>query len=184
MSARKKALRLFEHEERLLVEIYLRMLIPIDQYEQRPKELQALTAEWNARSGRDDVSGDLIHFMKNRRKAKRWVRFDGKHLQTPAATDELSAAHIEILVAIYQDHVTAFQHGSDVLSCEPQLAELIAREFAERAGVSIPTHSLVPKLTALRKRGLLPKVSDNVASDLGFKDIDEVSIQVKPTLPI
>jgi hypothetical protein len=187
MSTTKKPLKLFDHEERLLQEIYLSFRIPIDQYESRPKQLQELTVVWNARSGRTDIATDLVHFMKTRRKRGKWVRFDGKHLATPdlEPEDEMSAVEIEVLVAIYQDHVTAAQHGSDVLAYDEDLAKVLAREFAVQTNRVVAAHSLIAKLTKLRKRGLLPKVADNqIPSGDEFADIDDVSITVKPTLPI
>ena len=70
------------------------------------------------------------------------------------------------------------RHGltMDVLAYDPEIADLIAKEFSACTGRIVPAHLLVAKLTALRKRGLLPKVEDRPKrdEDTGFMDIDDV----------
>ena len=42
MTTRRKTIKILDHERRLLVEMYLRRRIPIDQFEDRPDDLGAL----------------------------------------------------------------------------------------------------------------------------------------------
>jgi hypothetical protein len=105
-----------------------------------------------------------------------WVRFEGNHELTPPQAD-LSAEEGELLVAIYQDHVADLAHGSDVIAYDPEIGELLAKEFAADAGRIVPAPQLIAKLTAFRKRGLLPKAAEVPKHDndeIGFGDIDQV----------
>jgi len=174
MATRRMSIKLYVHERQELVELYLQRRIPIDQYESRPRELEALADEWNQRTGRKDAPGDLLHYMRTQRKRSKWVRFDGEHEPAPAVA-ELSAEETEILVEIFQSNVTVLESGSDVLAYDDEIAQLIAKEFSAETGRVVPAHVLVAKLTALRKRGLLPKVGkrDHNDEERGFTDIDE-----------
>jgi len=177
MAERQNAMRLLPHERQLLVDAYLRWEIPIDQYETRTADLEALTAEWHKLSGRTEPPEDVIRYMRTQRKRSLWVRFDGAHKPAPPTID-LTAAETEILVIIFNDNTAMIDRGSDVLACEPDVAELIARQFAVATGRIVPANLLVAKLTALRKRGLLPKVESRPkkSEDTGFDDIDQVNI--------
>jgi hypothetical protein len=86
----------------------------------------------------------------------------------------MSADQTEALVRIFHDNVTVLKNGSDVLAYEAEIAELIAREFEDETGDYIAPHLLVAKLTALRKRGLLPKIGNRGQDKdgIGFGDID------------
>jgi hypothetical protein len=165
---------LLAHERKLLVKLYFKWRIPIDQFEKRPEEKQAFVDEWNKLSGRHDDPGEVIHYMKTQRKRGLWVTFDGAHEATPP-TVNLSAEHTEVLTDIFYDQCTLLENGSDVLAFDDELADLIAKEFAANTGRIVPAHQLVAKLTALRKRGLLHKVSELPKNpEPGFEDIDEV----------
>ena len=173
MKARRKSIGLLAHERKLLVNLYLKWRIPIDQFEKRPEEKRLFIEEWNKLSKRDDDAGDVIHYMKTQRKRSLWVTFDGNHEPTPPTVD-LSAEETEILTDIFYDNCTVLESGSDVLSCDDELADLIAREFAANAGRIVPAHDLLGKLTALRKRGLLPKVGELPSKEPGWEDMNEV----------
>ena len=174
MKTRRRSIRLFDHERRLLVEMYLRRRIPIEQYESRSGDLADLVDEWHGLTGRTDTGGDLIHYMRTQRKQGFWVRFDGNH-QTAPPLAGLSADETEILVGIFYENVTVLGNGSDVLAYEDETKLFIAREFADQAGRFVAADDLVAKLTAIRKRGLLPKVRDHKKPDgAGFSDMDEV----------
>lgn len=174
VKTRRRSIRLFDHERRLLVEMYLRRRIPIEQYESRSADLADLVEEWYRLTRRRDTGGELIHYMRTQRKQGQWVRFGGNH-QTAPPLPELSAEEIEILVDIYYENVTVLGNGSDVLAYEDETKLFIAREFADQAGRIVAADDLVAKLTAIRKRGLLPKVRDHKKPDgAGFSDIDEV----------
>lgn len=89
---------------------------------------------------------------------------------------KLTAEETELLVDTFEEHVTVFEHGSDVLSYAPEISELVAEKFSAKIGRTIPVHLVVAKLTALRKRGLLPKVGRRQKGDDagGFSDIADV----------
>jgi hypothetical protein len=177
MSIQRRSIKLFPHERPLLVDAYLRRRIPVDQYETRPNDLIDLTREWNGMSGRNDAPADILHYMRTQRKRGLWVRFDGSHEPSPPAP-ELTAEETEVLVAIYQDHVADFAHGSDVIAYDLEIAEALAKEFSAEVGRIFPAHQLITKLTALRKRGLLPKAAEvpkQSDDEIGFDDMDQVA---------
>src|SRR5262245_45976841 len=97
MATRRRSITLLAHEKRLLIVLYRRRRIPIDQFESRPDELAALTVEWHEQSGRKDTAGELLHYMRSQRKRGLWVRFDGAHKSVPTLP-EMSAEETEILV--------------------------------------------------------------------------------------
>jgi len=173
---RRKAIKLLPHERQVLVDLYLHFRIPIDQYEGRPNDLAAFVDRWHQLTGRSDSSGELIHYMIVKRKQKLWVTLDGNH-RPPPAPPELSADDKEILVTIFRDYVATLQHCSDVLAYDEQLADLVAREFAERTGRIVPAYQLIVALTALRKRGKLDRIEPIDDDDVGFGDIDEAAGQ-------
>lgn len=169
MAKRRKSLRLYEHERKALVQFYLDRRIPIDQYEGRPDDLVALTTDFNAATAR----GELLHYMRTERKLGRWPRLGKDHEKPPKCAD-LSAEETEILVDIYYQNVAMFDSGSDNVAYSAEIAELIEKEFALATGRFVPAHLLNAKLTALRKRGMLPKAQKPPELGDGFSDIDEV----------
>ena len=174
MATRQKSIKLFEHERPLLIELYLRRRIPVDEYERRPEDKQALVDEWNQLTGRTDSTEGVMHYMRTQRKRGLWVRFDGDH-EPSTPVIELSAEDGEVLVSIYTENMALLGRGSDVLEYDSEISDLIAKEFFAITGRIVPPHQLVAKLTALRKRGLLPKVSKQPEEPMGFADIDEVA---------
>ena len=177
MATRRKAIRLFEHEDRALKEDYLRRRIPVDQYVERPNDLAELTEEFNKTTGRGDTSDDIVHYMKNERKNGRWPTLDGNHTAKPKPLRELEPEHVEALIAIYEEDVVQMGHCSDELSYNSEITELIAKEFTARTHKRVPSSVLVAKLDQLRKRGLLPKADGRKASSSdGFSDIDDVAM--------
>jgi hypothetical protein len=158
MAIRTKIIKVFSHERLLLVEMYCRRRVPIDQFEHRAGELDELTAEWNELTGRTNTPGEIIHYMRNERKCGRWVKLDGNYQKTPPKPF-FSADESEALVAIYRVNVADKGIGSDAIACDQAISELIASEFAKLTGRIVPATHLMAKLTALRKRGLLDKVA-------------------------
>ncbi len=157
--------------------LYLHFRIPIDQYEARHKELAELTQEFNDLTGRVEASGELIRFMRNRRKNSDWPTLDGNHLTAPTLPP-LTAAETILLIQIYKANVTdVFANCTDALAHNQELADLIVSEFSQAAGRVVPANILVPKLTALRKRGMLDKIdkSQSDEGDIGFGDIDKAT---------
>ena len=175
MPVRRKSIGLFAHDRELLVQLYLRWRIPIDQFDERPDQANRFMTEWQSLSGRDDALDSIIHYMKTQRKRGLWVRLDGDHEKPPPKV-EISAEETEQLVDTFYEHVTILEHGSDVLSYSPEMAEFVAEKFSAKIGRTIPAHLVVSKLTALRKRGLLPKVGRRQMGDDagGFSDIADV----------
>lgn len=166
-------MRLLPHERNLLVELYLNWAIPIDQYETRTADLDAITDEWNRRTGRSAKAEDLLAYMRSQRKQAKWVKLGDKAKETPAPI-ELSAEETEILVGIFNENEGMIAKGSDSLAYDPEIADLIAKEFAGATGRVLPANLLTAKLTALRKRGLLPKVESRPEKGAGWEDIDRV----------
>ena len=159
MTTKRKTIKILDHDRRLLVEMYLRRRIPIDQFEDRPDDLDALVVEWNELTGRNDTAGEVHHYMRTQRKNGQWVRLD-RDYETKPPQPLFSADETECLVAIYQVNVADHCTGSDAIAYDERTANLIAKEFAAMTERIVPAHHLVAKLTALRKRGLLPKVGD------------------------
>lgn len=170
----RPSIKIFAHEDRLLKDMYLARRVPIDQYENRPSELEQFAQEWAARTGRHDSGPDLVHYMRTKRKAGQWPRLNGDHQKRPPLAP-FSPEETEVLVDIYYEHVVVFDHGSDSLGYEPEIAKLVAKEFYLRTRRRVRSHHLIAKLTALRKRGHLPKVGKRKrAEDEGLHDIDRI----------
>jgi hypothetical protein len=175
MAMRRKSIKLLAHERRILVELYLRWRIPVSQFKTRPDDKHAFVDEWNRLAGRNDAPGDVMHYMKTQRKRGLWVRLN-RPQQAPPLNAELTAEETEVLVDICRDNVTVLGNGSDTLDYDEDVAESIAKAFAEATGRVVPTHELVTKITALRKRGLLPRVKDQPPppdDTVGFADIKD-----------
>ncbi len=176
MAKRRRAIKLLEHERKLLVEMYLKWRIPIDQYEARPEDLEGLCEEWRGHCGRRDMNEEVLHYMRNQRKQGFWVTFGGDHEIAPPLP-ELTADETEILITIYSDTVAAAGEGSDNIAYDSGTADLIAKRFSETVGKRVPAHQLVAKVTAIRKRGLLPPAAKLTTKPegAGFDDIDQIS---------
>jgi hypothetical protein len=175
--SRKKKINLLPHERDALVKIYLEFRIPIGQFQKRPAEMDAFVNEWRRRTGRNDTAGELIHYMRNQRKQKLWVRLEDKALKAPPH-EQFSADEVELLVELYGKYVIAAGDGSDVLDQEPEVAQNIAKEFATVTHRVIAPTFITAKLALLRRHGMLPKVGRSVshAGDKGeaaFNDIDQ-----------
>lgn len=173
MSKRRKPIRLDDHERDALIDLYVERAIPIDQYDERREELDRLRSSWARLTGRRNTSNDLLHYMRNARKNGKWVRLDGNHVKREPCI-ELSPEETEILVLIYREHVASISLGTDAIAYDDEIADLVAKEFAADTGRAVPGSDLIGALTALRKRGLLPKVErqHHDDEDMGFDDID------------
>jgi len=174
MKKKRKSIRLNEHERQSLVALYVEKAIPIDQYDERRGELDDLWQQWSVLTGRTNVATDLLHYMRNQRKNGTWVRLDGNHIKREPQAN-LSADETEALVEIYREHVSSIELGSDSIGYDDEIADLIAKEFAAETGRVRPASDLVAALTALRKRGVLPKIekrSQDEDGDVGFDDIN------------
>ena len=173
MKQRQKSIRVNKSDRQALIALYCEHAIPIDQYDERRDELRELCDQWHALTGRQDAPTDVLHYMRTQRKNGRWVRLDGNHVKRPQH-DEMSADDTELLVAIYREHASSIELGSDAIGYDDEIADLIAKEFSAEAGRVVPASILVATLVALRKRGLLPKIEKHVKDadeDIGFRDI-------------
>ena len=161
MKQKHKSIKLTSTERESLVELYLKTRIPIDQFEKRPADLARFVRTWSKITGRADTDCDLIHYMKTQRKRKLWVTFDGDHMKSPSIAGTLNAEETQILVAIYEENVASIGLGSDNLSHDSEIAELIEKEFAHRTRRRVPAMLLTAVLTTLRKKKNLPRVNEN-----------------------
>lgn len=181
MAVRRKSIKLYEHERALLIKLYLRVRIPTDQFDERPDDKASFAAEWRKLSGRNDEAEAIVHYMVTQRKRGLWVRLEDDYEAAPPHV-ELSAEEKDALVSIYYEHVTVFEKGSDNLAYDPEIGELISKEFQDATGRFVPAHQLVAKLIYYRKIGLLPRVRDvreedlrRDREDLGWRDPGEAS---------
>jgi hypothetical protein len=129
--------------------------------------------KWNEISKRSDAAEVLVHYMKTQRKQKLWVRLGHNHKRVPPMPT-FTPEQTESLVKIFHENVILLENGSDVLSYDDEILNLIAKEFEAETGCHIAPHFLAQKLTKLRKRGLLPKVGNRGRDkdNIGFDDID------------
>jgi hypothetical protein len=169
----RTSIRMFDHERKFLVKLYLTRRIPIDQFEARPKALQELCDEWRGHCSRKDSNGEILHYMRTQRKRGKWVRLGDDHELRPALPD-LTAEETETLIDIFDEEVAELGEGSDNIAYDADLAQRIAKRFAEATHRMFPASQLVAKITAIRKRGLLPRAKEQElkTDDMGFDDID------------
>jgi len=175
MSIKRRSLKMAQHERESLIRLYVENAIPVDQYEERQQALTDLCDAWNQVTGRTDTGPDVLHYMRSQRKQGKWVRLDGMHLKREAGL-KLSAEEKELLVAIVHENMTLLQCGTDVIAYEPEFAALLAKEFAVATGRVVPAGDLIAEITAIRKRGLLPRIESLRTADegeIGFGDIDQ-----------
>jgi len=178
MGVRRQSIKIADDERRVLVELYVRRRIPIEQYEECATDLGELVEEWNHLSSRNDQPNELLHYMRTQRKRGLWVRLEGKARPVQPRA-KFSLEEIELLVEIYRDNFVLLGSGSDAIGYDPEAAALLAKQFAAESGRIVPASDLIAKLTALRKRGMLPKVGDHFATrdEDGFEDIDHIDDQ-------
>jgi hypothetical protein len=159
------------HEDRLLKVVYLEHGFPIDQYAQRPRALSRLVEDWNARSGRDDSSDDVRHYMLTMRKRGKWVRFDSTYepLRCPTVHD-LTAHEWAALRSIWME----INVGREQYAVNHDLRIQLAAEFFARTRHAITADLLYAAAMAMQKHweNHWPKV--RAGSGMGFRDISDV----------
>jgi hypothetical protein len=176
MASRRKSMQVDDHERKLLVDIYLRWRIPVDQFESRPEEFEAICNEWRGLCRRAEPDGVIFHYVRNERKCGRWVVFNGNYRPAPPLPT-FTAEETILLTNIYAELVGSAGEGSDSIAYDGETAKLIAARFKELTGRDVPPHYLVAKVTAIRKRGLLPptdKIDPNETDD-GFTDVNDIA---------
>lgn len=173
MASLRKSIKLLESERSTLVKLYLKWRTPIEQFETRHDDLLAFLAEWKALTGRTDSGEDITHYMRTQRKRGKWVTLDGNHKKAPPAP-ELDADETEALVEAYETHVSATGIGSDAIAYDEGLKIVLVKEMSAQTGRTFSSEEINTKLTALRKRGRLPKVIRK-PNDGSFADIDQAA---------
>jgi hypothetical protein len=112
MAVTRKSIRLSPDEDDLLRQRYLARRIPIDQYEKRPDDLDSFVAEWCRLSERNDSPGEVLGYMRGKRKHKKWPTLDGEHQRCPSIPEgvltEDQWAHLE---AVYAEKCIAQGRG-------------------------------------------------------------------------
>jgi len=173
VKTRRKAIRLSKDERQSLVGLYLEKAIPVDQYEERERELLDSTESWHLETGRSDPPSAVLHYMRNQRKQKLWVRLGSNHVKRNAGLD-LTADDLTALLAIVRENVSEKGLGSDEIAYSPELGKLIAKEFSLETGRFFSPGELIAEVTAIRKRGLLDPVEKVLPkqSGMGFDDLD------------
>ena len=144
MKTRRKSIRLFEHELRSSGRAVPEVSHPRRFVRRIPRGESCIrpgVAHW---SNCSDTAQDLVHYMRVQRKTARWVQLGDNHRSLPPLP-ELTAEQTEVLVGIYYDNVTVLENGSDVLSYDEDISELIAKEFHEETDLYIEPYVLVTK---------------------------------------
>ena len=167
---RTKTLTLQPDEDALLRARYLHYQIPSDQYSRRPDELRLFLRDWNALSGRHDKEGELLHYIKTKRKNKQWVTFEGEHKKQPRVPlPPLDDSHRPAFDEIY----TQLNAASDHYPYNPQLAKRFAQFFHSRTGLQLSVKEVQILMLDRRKQGLLPKLEQPEV----FGDLDQLERQ-------
>jgi hypothetical protein len=158
-------------EEETLKFLYVRQNIPTDQYKRRPEELRKLTDGFNALTERSDEPDALLHFMVNRRKAGKWPKLGvGYKRLACVPLDMLPPDEWKTLEQIYLD----INKGSDNYAYDAGLRKDLAQRFAASAVHFVPARTLCAALEMRRKKGLLPKLTDQPPKP--FADMDSVAL--------
>lgn len=162
------------HEDAFLRVLYREFNIPTDHYPHRPDELERLVESWNGMTGRNESSSDVLHYMITSRKNARWEKLGRNAINTPSIPlVSFSEEDLQHLDRIHEE----LQIASDRYALDPEAAKRLQEVFAQRTGRVVPAMSLASAMIKRRKAGglatLRPKSSDQ---DLGFSDIDEISM--------
>lgn len=173
MKTRRKSIRLSAHERESLVQLYVQMSVPIDQFEERVGELTRLCSQWYRETGRSDELHEVLHYMRTQRKQGKWVRLGANATERPPSS-QLTPDEMDILLQIVNENVSSKGYGSDEIAHDPEIASLIAKEFSIEAGRVLGPSDLLGHITAVRKRGLLEKVELPIEkpAEAGFADLD------------
>jgi hypothetical protein len=173
MPSPRRTLQLQKDEDASLRALYREFHIPTDQYPHRPGDLQRLVAAWNQLTGRNESASDVLHYMINRRKQKKWERLGrdaGSDFQRPQVT--FTDEEFQHLDAIHEE----LQVASDNYAINPDLAKRLQKEFARRTGRLVPPMTLAAEMISRRKAGALATLKPKAGGeDVGFSDIDEVA---------
>ncbi len=88
----------------------------------------------------------------------------------------LNAEEKEMLVAIVHENMSLLGCGTDEIAYDPEIAAALVKEFSLATGRIVLPGDLIAEVTAIRKRGLLPRIEgvrDSNGGSVGFGDIDQ-----------
>ena len=166
---RRKSLSLLAHEDALLRTLYRQFNITVDKLPQRPDDLQKFVATWNRLSGRTDSASELLRYMMNRRKNKKWETLGRDTVKASTLGIEFSDEDYAHLDKIHEQ----LQVASDNYAVNPESAKRLQEEFARRAGRVVPQEILAAVMMNRRKAGKLATLKPK-GDDIGFSDINQV----------
>jgi hypothetical protein len=174
---KKRSIRLNPADREVLVTLYLDRRLAIDPYERRPKELKALTDDFNDLTERSDPPEDILHYMRTQRKNRRWPRLGDKARRVSASPEEImSLEDAEKLEACYVKLGKIYQKGNDSFAHDSELRHKLEKEFLSSASYYLPGSQLLAVLTKMRKAGNLEtlKIEKTVLRE-AFGDMEEAA---------
>ena len=167
-------MRLNADELDVLEGFYLHFAVPTDQLKRNPVVLGRIVASFNRMTGRDDSTAELLRYMINRRKNKKWPKLGDRAKKFESALGAIREVDgVGLLCAEYSRSGIPL----DEYLFRPSLANDLARSFAQKVSTVFPAQTLVAALMALRKRGLLPRVAEEKTTRVAepFADIHVVA---------
>ncbi|OQZ06721.1 MAG: hypothetical protein B6D36_03545 [Planctomycetes bacterium UTPLA1] len=166
--AARTTVRLSPADDQTLRRLYRNNRVPIDQYRRRPSELARLADAFNAATGQQLTSGQLLHYMIRRRKDGNWETFDGAHRRAkPLPNTLFTDEEWQIVDRLYVDSGI----GADTFLYDAQRAASFAERIVAAIGRAIRPDVLAAALVERRKDDALPRLRP----DSGFEDIDQVA---------
>lgn len=179
--ARRMTISIVPHDVELLKQLYLEFGIPLEQYEKHPEDFIRFMGRWTVMSGRSDDPGDILHYMRTKRKAGEWVTFGGNHRISPPLDYSLSREEGITLVSIYEQVFAPRGIRPDSFSYDSALAGGLTDTFAHETARVIPGSILASILIDIRKDGSLPRMGRGTDGDgdggdgMRFGDIDQIT---------
>ncbi|WP_145034666.1 hypothetical protein [Caulifigura coniformis] len=160
----------------MLRRLYKLWRIPTDQFDKRPEDKARFVRAWNLRSSRDDSEGDLMHYMKTKRKGGNWEKLGADHQRYSAGSVQFSDEELKAAEEIYNRLFASAGIGSDNIGYDQKMADMLSSEFAIATGRIVNGTIIYAALMAIRKRGNLVKAGRvQRGSQHGFGDIDEIA---------
>lgn len=173
MANQRQKFNMPDHEHKILIQLYLDMCIPIDQFEGRPEQSSEFLRRWNHMTKRTDTIGWLVWYMRNQRKNGKWVKLGQNAMEVPKLP-RITAENQEKLVKIYYKLFASNTIGCDEIFYNEGFIKALTAEYAKQANEFQSGSVLVSYLTKLRKRGFLPAVEKQVPKEeFGFDDLDQ-----------
>lgn len=175
--SKKMSIRLNPADHEVLISLYLDRRLPIDHFDERPKELKKLTDAFNALTERSDPSEDILHYMRTKRKAGKWPRLGDTARKFKIDTEDiLSFEDSKVLEACYLKIGKIHQKGNDSFAHDSELKRELEKEFLNSAGYYVHSSILLANLTIMRKAGTLETLKlDKHHKREAFGDMDEAA---------